>query len=68
MSDEQSFGPAALVHEACSAKFSGMTGDDRADERARSNPDLQGLTPEGIGRLLHAYVAHPSKTLRQMRP
>jgi hypothetical protein len=39
--------------QAFSAKSSGMTG---ADERARSNPDLQGLTPEGIRRLLHAFV------------
>jgi len=30
--------------------------DDRADGRARSNPDLHGLTPEGIRRLLHSFV------------
>ena len=46
-----------LVHHAITAGIFGqIQWDDRADERARSNPDLQGLTPEGIRRLLHEFV------------
>jgi hypothetical protein len=52
--------PAAaidLVHQAIAAGIFGqIQWDDRADERARSDPDLQGLTPEGIRRLLHDFV------------
>jgi hypothetical protein len=47
----------ALVHHAIAAGIFGQIQySDRADERARSNPDLQGLTPEGIRRLLHDFV------------
>jgi len=56
MPDEQ---PTALdlVHQAiATGVFGQIQWDDRADERARSNPDLRGLTPEGIRRLLHALV------------
>jgi hypothetical protein len=46
-----------LVPQAISAGIFGqIQWDDRSDERARSNPDLQGLTPEFIRRLLHAFV------------
>jgi hypothetical protein len=46
-----------LVHNAIAAGvFGQIQWDDRADERARSNPDLKGLTPEGIRRLLHEFV------------
>jgi hypothetical protein len=46
-----------LVHHAIAAGIFGqIQWDDRADERARSNPDLQGLTPEGVRRLLHDFV------------
>lgn len=46
-----------LVHRAIAAGIFGqIQGDDRADERARSNPELEGLTPEGIRRLLHDFV------------
>ncbi|MCI0380006.1 MAG: hypothetical protein L0215_20685 [Gemmataceae bacterium] len=46
-----------LVHQAIAAGLFGqIQWDDRADERARSNPDLKGLTPEGIRRLLHEFV------------
>ena len=46
-----------LVHHAIAAGIFGqIQWDERADERARSNPDLQGLTPEGIRRLLHDFV------------
>jgi hypothetical protein len=49
--------PLELVHGAIAAGIFGqIQWDDRADERARSNPDLQGLTPEGIRRLLHDFV------------
>ena len=49
--------PIDLVHRAIAAgTFGQIQWDDRADERARSNPDLQGLTPEGIRRLLHEFV------------
>jgi hypothetical protein len=46
-----------LVHQAIAAGvFGQIQWDDRADERARSNAELQGLTPEGIRRLLHEFV------------
>ena len=49
--------PLELVHHAIAAGIFGqIQWDDRSDERARSNPDLQGLTPEGIRRLLHEFV------------
>ncbi len=51
------FAPIDLVHHAIAAGIFGqIQWDDRADERARSNPDLQGLTPEGVRRLLHDFV------------
>jgi hypothetical protein len=47
-----------LVHQAIAAGIFGhIQWEDRADKRARSNPALQGLTPEGIRRLLHEFVA-----------
>jgi hypothetical protein len=50
--------PIDLVHNAIRAGvFGQIQWEDRADERARSNPDLQGLTPEGIRRLLHQFVS-----------
>lgn len=50
--------PLGLVHLAIvTGIFGQIQWDDRANERARSNPDLQGLTPEGIRRLLHAFVS-----------
>jgi hypothetical protein len=45
--------PLDLVHHAIAV---GLFGQIQWDERARSNPDLQGLTPEGIRRLLHDFV------------
>jgi hypothetical protein len=49
--------PVDLVHQAIAAGvFGQIQWDDRADERARSNPDLLGLTPEGIRRMLHEFV------------
>ena len=49
--------PIDLVHQAIAAGIFGqIQWDDRSDEQARSNPDLQGLTPEGIRRLLHDFV------------
>jgi hypothetical protein len=49
--------PLHLVHKAIAAGIFGqIQWDDRANERARSNAELQGLTPEGIRRLLHAFV------------
>src|SRR5713101_2582300 len=49
--------PIDLVHHAIAAGIFGqIQWDDQADERARSNPDLQGLTPEGIRRLLRDLV------------
>jgi putative transcriptional regulator len=49
--------PLDLVHQAISSGVFGQSQwDDRADERARSNRELQGLTPEGIRRLLHDFV------------
>lgn len=49
--------PLDLVHNAIAAGIFGqIQWDDRADERARSDPDLHGLTPEGIRRLLHDFV------------
>ncbi len=51
------YSPIDLVHQAIAAGLFGqIQWDDRADERARSNPDLQGLTPEGIRRWLHDFV------------
>lgn len=47
-----------LVHRAIGAGIFGqIQWDDRADERARSSPELLGLTPEGIRRLLHEFVS-----------
>jgi hypothetical protein len=49
--------PIDLVHRAIAAGIFGqIQWNDRADERARSDPDLEGLTPEGIRRLLHDFV------------
>src|SRR5258708_31850819 len=49
--------PLDLVHRAIAAGvFGHIQWDDRADERARSNPELKGLTPEGVRRLLHDFV------------
>jgi hypothetical protein len=49
--------PIDLVHRAiASGLFGQIQWDDRADERARRDPELHGLTPEGIRRLLHAFV------------
>src|SRR5437773_4131985 len=49
--------PLELVHQAISTGIFGqILWDDRADERARSNPELQGLTPEGIRGLLRDFV------------
>lgn len=46
-----------LVHHAIAASIFGqIQWDDRANERARNNPALGGLTPEGIRRLLHEFV------------
>ena len=46
-----------LVHQAIAAgTFGQIQWNDSADERARSDPDLQGLTPEGIRLLLHDFV------------
>jgi hypothetical protein len=46
------------VHRAiASGIFGQIQWDDRSGERARSNPELQGLTPQGIRRLLHEFVA-----------
>jgi hypothetical protein len=46
-----------LVHEAIAkGLFGQIEWDDRASERARSDPDLQGLTPQGIRSLLHEFV------------
>src|SRR6266545_4633101 len=50
-------GPIDLVHRAvATGVFGQIQWDGRADERARSNPDLQRVTPEGIRRLLHDFV------------
>jgi hypothetical protein len=50
--------PIDKVHHAiASGIFGQIQWDDRSDERARSNPDLQGMTPQGIRRLLHEFVA-----------
>jgi len=49
--------PIDLVHQAIAAGIFGqIQWDDEAGERARSNPDLLGLTPEGIRRLQHDFV------------
>ena len=49
--------PVDLVHQAIAAgMFGQILWDDRADERARSDPELQGLTPEAIRRMLHDFV------------
>jgi hypothetical protein len=46
-----------LVHDAIAAgSFGQIQWEDRADQRARNNSDLRGLTPEGIRRLLHDFV------------
>jgi hypothetical protein len=57
MPDEHLPTALALVHQAIAVGIFGqIQWDDRADERARSNPDLRGLTPEGLRRLLHTFV------------
>src|SRR5438270_14017304 len=56
MPDEQPTALDLVLHAIATVVFGQMQWDDRADERARSNPDLRGLTPEGIRRLLHAFV------------
>ena len=49
--------PLELVHRAIAAGIFGqIQWEDRADELARRNPELHGVTPEGIRRLLHAFV------------
>jgi hypothetical protein len=55
----QAVAPLELVHRAIAAgMFVQIQWDDRADERARSDSDLRGLTPEGIRRLLHEFVCN----------
>ncbi|HZU38701.1 MAG TPA: hypothetical protein VFA18_22430 [Gemmataceae bacterium] len=57
--------PIELVHRAIAAGIFGqIQWDVRADERARSNRDLQGLTPEGIRRLLHEFVCQGGRLER----
>jgi hypothetical protein len=57
MTTRSPFAALELVHQAIAAGIFGqIQWNDRADERARSNPDLQGLTPEGIRHLLHDFV------------
>jgi hypothetical protein len=66
-----SLAPIDLVHHAIAAGvFGQIQWDDRADERARSNSDLQGLTPEGIRRLLHDFVCSGGRLdeRREARP
>jgi len=63
--------PLELVHNAIAAGIFGqIQWDDRANEQARSNPDLQGLTPEGIRRLLHDFVCGGGRLdeRREVRP
>ena len=49
--------PLELVHCAIALGIFGqIQWDDHADAHARSNAELQGLTPEGIRRLLHEFV------------
>jgi hypothetical protein len=63
--------PIDLVHQAIAAGvFGQIQWDDRSDDRARSNPDLQGLTPEGIRRLLHEFVGGDGRLdeRREARP
>jgi hypothetical protein len=49
--------PLDLVQQAIAAGvFGQIQWEDKADERARNNAELQGLTPEGIRRLLHDFV------------
>jgi hypothetical protein len=60
-----------LVHHAIAAGIFGqIQWDDRADERARTAPELQGLTPEGIRRLLHDFVCSGGRLdeRREARP
>ncbi len=46
-----------LVHRAIAAGvFGQILWNDKADERARNDPDLLGLTPEGVRRLLRDFV------------
>jgi len=55
-------GSIDLVHRAIAAGIFGqIQWDDRADAKARSNPDLLGLTPEIIRRMLHEFVRGGAK-------
>lgn len=63
--------PIDVVHRAIAAGvFGQIQWDDRSDERARSNPDLLGLTPEAIRRLLRDFVRGGGKLdqRRETRP
>src|SRR5262245_61190747 len=63
--------PLDVVHRAIAAGvFGQIQWDDRSDERARSNLDLLGLTPEAIRRLLHDFVRGGGKLdqRRETRP
>src|SRR5438876_12435276 len=65
---DTSLSPVDLVHNAIAAGLFGhIQWDDRADTLARSNADLQGLTPEGIRRLLHAFVSGGGRLTRGAR-
>jgi hypothetical protein len=71
MADEGDLGPLDLVHRAIAAGIFGqIQWDDGADERARNNPDLQGLMPEGIRRMLHDFVCDGARLdeRREERP
>ena len=48
--------PSSRASAAANPVFGQIQWDDRADERARGNPELQDVTPEGIRRVLHDFV------------
>ena len=63
--------PIALVQQAITGGTLGqILWNDRADECVRSNPDLQGFTPEAIRRLLHDFGSSGGRVdeRRESRP
>jgi hypothetical protein len=58
-----------LVYRAILSRCTGdCEWDDKAARIARSNPDLSGLTPEGISELLRDHVAASGRNIIDRRP
>lgn len=56
----------ALVRLAITCRVTGCCEwNERAARRVRADPDLQGLTPEGIKQLLYNFASDPNNELHE---